>query len=320
MSRIRHIFLVMSLCLCIPVVVLAQPTVETVSPSAIENLDVDWQATGELVFLPLTQELEPGSHEAQIRIHDGDQPLFFERLGFTIGAAESRSANRSSKVGVSALQLLAYQPEERSWLLEALKGGADIGVEIRLGKEVVFKGSLTDVVATSDKLRDGLMVPVQATPKFADLRSEAPAFKVLCEEDCYDDYSDCQVDFCYWDYDEYMCNEGCDIELDECLEDAVPVCPTPTCTPGVISTSTSTALISSQYQGQSCMRDVYTFNSSVYYYRYALTYQVTTTELRRNADCSTTLVVTGVSTFSTTCNQRTSFTCNFGFLYPSCHF
>ncbi len=40
-----------------------------------------------------------------------------------------------------------------------------------------------------------------------------------CEEYCYLDYEDCQVDFCYWDYDPYMCNIGCDDELDQCLLD-----------------------------------------------------------------------------------------------------
>ncbi len=38
-----------------------------------------------------------------------------------------------------------------------------------------------------------------------------------CEEYCGLDYADCQVDFCYWDYDPYMCYTGCDLELDQCL-------------------------------------------------------------------------------------------------------
>ncbi|MEM7049848.1 MAG: hypothetical protein AAF604_09315 [Acidobacteriota bacterium] len=40
-----------------------------------------------------------------------------------------------------------------------------------------------------------------------------------CEDDCARDYADCQVDFCYWDYDAYMCNTGCDLEFDDCLDD-----------------------------------------------------------------------------------------------------
>ena len=40
------------------------------------------------------------------------------------------------------------------------------------------------------------------------------------------------------------------------------------------------------------MRDIFNFNNSTTYWLYYLTYQNTTTELRRNADCSTTSVVT----------------------------
>ncbi len=40
-----------------------------------------------------------------------------------------------------------------------------------------------------------------------------------CAEDCDDEYDDCQVDFCYWDYNAYMCNEGCNEDYLECLSD-----------------------------------------------------------------------------------------------------
>ncbi len=37
-----------------------------------------------------------------------------------------------------------------------------------------------------------------------------------CIDDCAYDYGECQVDFCYWDYDPYMCDVGCELEFDEC--------------------------------------------------------------------------------------------------------
>jgi len=40
-----------------------------------------------------------------------------------------------------------------------------------------------------------------------------------CEDHCDDDLDDCEVDFCYWDYDEYMCYEGCEADYDECVSD-----------------------------------------------------------------------------------------------------
>ncbi|MEM6455646.1 MAG: serine protease [Acidobacteriota bacterium] len=37
-----------------------------------------------------------------------------------------------------------------------------------------------------------------------------------CLEDCARDYADCQVDFCYYDYDAYMCSTGCSLEFQQC--------------------------------------------------------------------------------------------------------
>lgn len=38
-----------------------------------------------------------------------------------------------------------------------------------------------------------------------------------CEDDCYWRRDDCLETFCHWDYDEYMCNEGCELEYQDCL-------------------------------------------------------------------------------------------------------
>lgn len=99
---------------------------------------------------------------------------------------------------------------------------------------------------------------------------------------------------------------------------ADPVCPPQTCTPGVITTDTDTVLIGSQSVGWACMRDVYYPNDSVYYNLLNLTYQVTTRELRRNADCSLVWVTTGTSTFTQSCQQRTGIPCSFGWVWPAC--
>lgn len=38
-----------------------------------------------------------------------------------------------------------------------------------------------------------------------------------CEAECSYELSECQVDFCYWDYDQYMCQTGCDLEYQSCI-------------------------------------------------------------------------------------------------------
>lgn len=311
---------VISLCLLTAFAAQAQPTKEALSASAdVQALEINWEATQQLIFVPLAKmSLAAGSHEAQVRIHDQGQPLFFERVTFDV-AAQKLSLESRAAVAPLGLQILSYHREERAWLIERLAQGAELGVEIQLNDGLYFEGSFGDLITMSDEFRNGPIQPVEGTVKFADVRAQFPAQK-LCVDDCYDDHSECEVDFCYWDYDEYMCNEGCDIELDECLAIADPVCPTPTCTPSVITTDTDTVLISSQSVGWACMRDIFSsdFNASVYYNLINLTYQVTTRELRRNADCSTTWVTTGTSTYTVSCQQRTGFTCSFGWVYPSC--
>jgi hypothetical protein len=38
-----------------------------------------------------------------------------------------------------------------------------------------------------------------------------------CEWDCHEMLDDCREEFCYWQYNEYMCSIGCYIEEEECL-------------------------------------------------------------------------------------------------------
>lgn len=49
------------------------------------------------------------------------------------------------------------------------------------------------------------------------LKAPLPPLDPACAADCEADSEDCLVDFCYWDYDEYMCSTGCRLELDECM-------------------------------------------------------------------------------------------------------
>ncbi len=51
------------------------------------------------------------------------------------------------------------------------------------------------------------------------LTTPAPPIDPSCEAACEDEYDDCQVDFCYWDYNEFMCSEGCYYEFNQCLDD-----------------------------------------------------------------------------------------------------
>ncbi|MEM1181729.1 MAG: hypothetical protein AAGM22_25520 [Acidobacteriota bacterium] len=305
-----------ALCLLVASAVYAQPSAEDLAGTSYEQMDINWEETRQLLFVPLAKaQLDAGSHEAQVRIHQLGQPLFFERVQFDVAGEKAGFAARATTP--LGLQVLSHHREERAWLIERATAGAELTVEIRLGDFILFDGAFTKLMAQSDAFREGPVVPVGGEVKVADLRERAPL--KLCVDDCYDDYSECQVDFCYWDYDEFMCNEGCDQELDACLAIADPVCPTPTCTPSVITTDTDSVLISSQFVGTACFNDVFNpFGGSVVYNLINLTYQVTTRELRRNADCSTTWVTVGVTTTTQACQQRTGIPCSFGFGFPAC--
>lgn len=322
MIRRLSTVLLVSLCLLTSAAALAQPSQEDFSSTGIETLDIDWEATRQLIFLPLGDiSLAPEAHEVRIRIHEQGQPVFFERVSFDLAPEKIAPEGRSDLVSLPlGLEILSHHREERAWLLERLEKGAELSVEIHLGDALLFDGLFADLVAQSDQFRDGPLRPVGTTAKLADLRPQTRPLK-FCVDDCYDDHSECQEDFCYWDYDEYMCNEGCDLELDDCLTYADPVCEPPTCTPGVITTDTDTVLIGSQNVGLACMKDIFDFTypyGSVYYNLYNLTYRTTTRELRRAADCSTTWVTISSSTFTQSCQQYTSIPCSFGWVSPAC--
>lgn len=38
-----------------------------------------------------------------------------------------------------------------------------------------------------------------------------------CQDNCYWSRDDCLETFCYWNYDPYMCNEGCELQYQDCL-------------------------------------------------------------------------------------------------------
>lgn len=38
-----------------------------------------------------------------------------------------------------------------------------------------------------------------------------------CQDDCYWRRDDRLNTFCYWNYDEYMCNQGCEQQYQDCL-------------------------------------------------------------------------------------------------------
>jgi hypothetical protein len=38
-----------------------------------------------------------------------------------------------------------------------------------------------------------------------------------CADYCYERRDDCLETFCYWKYDPYMCNEGCESQYQDCL-------------------------------------------------------------------------------------------------------
>ena len=42
---------------------------------------------------------------------------------------------------------------------------------------------------------------------------------LVCQNHCEYDLGECEEDFCYWDYNEYMCYEGCEADYLDCLTD-----------------------------------------------------------------------------------------------------
>ncbi|MEM9557714.1 MAG: hypothetical protein AAGC60_25875 [Acidobacteriota bacterium] len=294
-------------------------TKEAAVPEGVTQLEVNWDATQNLVFIELPSEgLAPA--EAQVRIAHRDEPLFFEGLRFAPAAVQLSGAATERR----ALQLMAYQPEERAELLDALrKTPADEARAYRIAVVVdgqpLIDGSLIDIVRASDTLRQDAFMPLESTSDFADLRPALPT--KLCRDDCYDDYADCRQEFCYWEYNQYMCDTGCREWRDECLAIADPTCtppPPPTCTPGVVRTETDTVLTNSQFAGLECLQSFW--NEGTLHTLYYLTYQTTTTEIRRRADCTTYSVVTGVSYSNTYCYNNSFAPCGFAFLYPFCIF
>lgn len=293
------------------------------------TLEIDWEATRDLVFIGLPDHLQPGLSEVQVRVAEDHQPLFFERLTFDPSSTEPVSLSPESRGQVSpgsvqrALQVFAYQPEDLTWLLEQVRAKKAINIDILLNGESFFHGNLEELARVSDALRQDALQPLPAQSMLVDLREgdaqNAP--QGYCEDDCEDDFDDCREDACYWDYDPWECEVGCEEEFWECMEFAEPCDPPPppTCTPGTISTSTSTQIVGSQFAGQACFQDFFP-GSSVLYFQYYLTYQVTTTELRRRADCTTYSVVTDVSYFNTFCYSWSGIPCSFGFGFPFCIF
>lgn len=317
MFMTRSIALTVLACLLVPAAVLAEPGKIFNKPAP--EIDPD-----SLIFVRTPDAL--GAYKAQVRISEKGEALFFETLNFDVEPLELIEAPQGPFMSekdiaqpvMRGVQLMALQPDARVWLLERAAAGADIQVEIRLDDEIVFTGHFLDIVAGSDQLRQSFFRPIETEGRFIDLRTTVS--NKFCIDDCYDDLAQCEEDFCYWEPDQYMCDIGCEEEFDECIALNPPPCTPPTCTPAVISTDSSTSLISSQYQGLSCLRD-YTYQThSVYYQAYYNTYLTTNRELRRNADCTTQWVTTSTTYSYNYCYRRTSFTCSGAFFFPSCYY
>lgn len=78
---------------------------------------------------------------------------------------------------------------------------------------LIFAGTLQGDVALANPI-DAVLA--SAGGGFS-LDPSCPASPEPCEDICRDAYNDCQEDFCYWDYDEFMCSTGCYDEYQACL-------------------------------------------------------------------------------------------------------
>lgn len=293
------------------------------------SVDIDWEGSRNLLFYGLPKNrVVPGTNELQVRVSKDKTPLFFESVVFegTLDRSQLPPAPRGDKAftpdfSKRGVELFSLHTEELTALFEDVRQGGDIQVSLQLNGETVFEGRLRRLMKGSDSLRAGSFIAMPITSSLKDLRpvAEAQGFDKVSCDDCDSDYADCQVDFCYWDYDEYMCNTGCDLEYDACS--AMCTNDPPSCTPATLSTSTSNQLISSVFNNYSvCVASYNPYAWDTLYDLYYLTYRQTTTETRRLADCSIQQVNVGTSYFSVYCYQYTGRYCSFGSGAPSCTF
>lgn len=294
-------------------------------------LEVDWEATKNLVFVELPSEGHLPS-EATARFERAGQPLFVEtlRLEPTLRPTALLQARR-------AMQILAYQPDERAWLLESLRAAPkeaieDFRVEIELDGSLVVDGLLVDVLAASDALRQQGFWPVPSSSEFVDgVKAKGIPQDENCPlvATCHQDHSQCRETACSGLLDAQTCLGSCDRLLKDCLSrfiepsdptDCGPPPPPPTCTPGVVGTSTTTELISSDLQGVNCLLNLFYPYDPRYHQKHLQFHQTTVRETRRRANCTTYTVVLDVTYSSGYCYKDMYAPCSFAYQSPSCIF
>ncbi|MEO1367425.1 MAG: hypothetical protein AAFX50_09625, partial [Acidobacteriota bacterium] len=137
MHRRISIVSAVSLCLLVAAAAQAQPTKENVGAAAADaQLNINWEATAQLVLVPLTAaQLDAGAHEAQVRIHEKSQPLFFERVTFDVApkaaGLQARVAPARGAPAPRGRPVRAHHPGQRAWRGARRAPGSDLSVEIR---------------------------------------------------------------------------------------------------------------------------------------------------------------------------------------------
>lgn len=257
-----------------------------------------------------------GAQEVQVDVALHGQPVATET--FTLEAQGSKDV---------ILALFANDLGVQKTLRDLFRTTAkNVSIQVNVGGSMVIDESLANLVGQREKLLQRGVLPTAVISESATYDFTVPElpnkFYVCgdgtcspggvfgedcetCPQDCGGSCSICGNGYCGPQESCSTCSADCG---------ACPSCPTS------LGTENRVNLTNSQYQGLSCLKDVFNPSASTYYNRYYNTYYHYQVERIRECDGSITEnVVPGSGYYSyNTCYQRTSFSCSFAFIYPSC--
>lgn len=245
----KRAFLGVLLCTLIatfPVAAASSPVLQTAVPQPTSQLGPD----PSLLLVQLST-VQPVSRVFDISYSVDGELVFAERLTFE---QPGGTTDPELKNHPSAVELLAWHPDVRGFLLRAAATDAFITVTVAPHDEAPFTLDFGELRADSHALQAKGAVPVETqsetlVPQTTDLQGDnsSPGNvlspKTACESNCYYEYNSCEngcgIDQqCIW-----LCDHG----LQLCLDD----CNNPGCTGPTYEDSTATTVESIQIVGGS---------------------------------------------------------------------
>ncbi len=267
------------------------------------------------LFIALPDTLKNTGQPVGLRLSHNGQLRGVETIHFQLSDSEP-AVKELHMERTPAVELLGRQGHR---LTNILAEADDYQAEVFVGEQLLFSGSLAELIEHSKSLLSGPIAPISIDSQWVDLAP--PSANKSCEDDCYDDFYDCIDLYCYgYYYNSYMCNSGCENDYEDCLEDECGVCVDPVS----VTTNSVTELLSSGTYSSSCYNDHWYPGSStawprIYNYNW-YSYKKTTTRTTTYCDGSVVVEVIDTEYWTAACNQRTWSTCSFpqGSAYPVC--